>query len=103
MRGRQHNDEPLQDVTNNGSQQNPPSFDVLSTQILNITTIATNLQRELSSLTKRSKDNASDLSRLQEATNVRDEDIRKTLRELVAGLDQKFGTIDSRLLGGLFS
>lgn len=104
-RGRQENEAPLSDITNNSGKQQPqqqeppPSFDVLSGQILNITNIATNLQREMSSLTKRSKDNASDLSKLQEATNVRDEDIRKTLRELVAGLDQKFGNIDSRLLG----
>lgn len=114
LRNRQENEAPLSDVTNSAStaqqqqqhhhhQQQPlqttPSFDILSGQILNITNIATSLQREMSSLTKRSKDNASDLSRLQEATTLRDEDIRKTLRELVAGLDQKFGNIDSRLLG----
>ena len=98
-RNRQEHDAPLSDVTNGASRQSPPSFDVLSSQILNITSIATNLQREMSSLTKRSKDNASDLSRLQEATNQRDEDIRKTLRDLVSGLDHKFGHIDSRLLG----
>ncbi|KAK5937393.1 hypothetical protein PMZ80_010400 [Knufia obscura] len=97
-RNRQEN-EPLSDISNGASRQSPPSFDLLSTQISTITSIATSLQREMASLTKRSKDNAGDLSRLQEATNVRDEDIRKTLRDLVAGLDQKFGNIDSRLLG----
>lgn len=108
LRSRQDSDAPLSDVTNGTTRQPPllqqqappPSFDILSGQILNITNIATNLQREMSSLTKRSKDNASDLSKLQEATNSRDEDIRKALHELVSGLDQKFGNIDSRLLGG---
>lgn len=99
VRNRQDTEPPLSDVTNGSSRNQPPSFDILSTQILNITNIATSLQREMASLTKRSKDNATDLSKLQEATNLRDEDIRKTLRDLVAGLDQKFGNIDSRLLG----
>lgn len=99
IRNRQDNDTPPLSDISNGVRQPPPSFDMLSSQILNITNIATNLQREMSSLTKRSKDNAGDLSRLQEATSQRDEDIRKTLRDLVSGLDQKFGNIDSRLLG----
>ncbi|KAK5106733.1 hypothetical protein LTS08_000855 [Lithohypha guttulata] len=99
VRNRQEEDPPLSDVTNSALRQSPPSFDILSSQILNITNIATSLQREMSSLTKRSKDNTGDLSRLQEATNQRDEDIRKTLRDLVVGLDHKFGNIDSRLLG----
>jgi len=98
VRNRQEN-EPLSDVSNGASRQSPPAYDLLSTQISNITSIATSLQREMASLTKRSKDNSGDLSRLQEATNLRDEDIRKSLRDLVAGLDQKFGNIDSRLLG----
>lgn len=100
QRGRQESQAPLMDITNNNSRNsNSPSLDMLSSQILNITNIATILQRDLSSLTKRSKDNASDLLKLQEATNVRDEDIRKSLRDLISGLDHKFGSIDSRLLG----
>lgn len=100
QRGRQEFQTPLVDVTNNSTRgHNSPSLDVLSSQILNITNIATTLQRDLSSLTKRSKDNASDLLKLQEATNARDEDIRKSLRDLISGLDHKFGSIDSRLLG----
>jgi len=98
VRNRQEN-EPLSDISNGASRQSPAAYDLLSTQISTITSIATSLQREMASLTKRSKDNAGDLSRLQEATNLRDEDIRKSLRDLVAGLDQKFGNIDSRLLG----
>lgn len=99
IRNRQDNDTPPLSDVSNGTRQAPLSFDMLSSQILNITKIATDLQREMSSLTKRSKDNAGDLSRLQQATTQRDEDIRKTLHDLVSGLDQKFGNIDSRLLG----
>ena len=63
-----------------------PSFDVISTQIMSLTNIATNLQREMSQLSRRSKDNASDLISLKEATHRRDEDIRLSLRELVASV-----------------
>ena len=63
-----------------------PSFDVISSQISSLTNIATNLQREMSQLSRRSKDNASDLISLKEATHRRDEDIRLSLRELVASV-----------------
>jgi hypothetical protein len=58
----------------------------------------TNLQKEMSSLNKRSKDNYSDLMSLKDATSTRDEDIRKTLHDLVSGLETKFTSLDSRLL-----
>ena len=63
-----------------------PSFDVISSQIMSLTNIATNLQREMSQLSRRSKDNASDLISLKEATHRRDEDIRLSLRDLVASV-----------------
>lgn len=71
------------------SLRTPQSFDALSSQILNITSIATNLQKELSQLSRRSKDNATDLVSLKEATNARDEDIRKSLRELMTHVNKK--------------
>lgn len=40
-------------------------------------------------LSRRSKDNATDLISLKEATNARDEDIRKSLRELVSNLSTR--------------
>ncbi|KZF25253.1 hypothetical protein L228DRAFT_236371 [Xylona heveae TC161] len=80
-------DAPLSSLSNLPSPTKmPQTFDALSNQILSLTTIATNLQRELNQLSRRSKDNATDLISLKEATNMRDEDIRRCLRDLVAGL-----------------
>ena len=53
----------------------------------------------MTSLSKRSKDNATDLVSLKEATNSRDEDIRKSLKDLIAGLDFRDAAPNSRLLG----
>ena len=58
------------------------SMDSISSQILSLTTIATSLQKEMAQLSRRSKDNATDLLSLKEATNSRDEDIRKSLKDL---------------------
>lgn len=65
------------------------NFDALSSQILSLTSIATNLQREMAQLSRRSKDNATDLISLKAATNARDEDIRRSLRELAANINSK--------------
>ncbi|EAQ87005.1 hypothetical protein CHGG_08258 [Chaetomium globosum CBS 148.51] len=78
---------PLANITN-GSKPivKPPApgqLDSLSSQILSLTDIATTLQKEMSLLSRRSRDNATDLLSLKEATNARDEDIRKSLRELI--------------------
>jgi len=100
VRNRQEVDTPLADITNGQSSSTQPSmsFDALSSQILGLTSIATNLQREMANLSRRSKDNATDLVSLKEATNSRDEDIRKSLHELMSGLDEKFSTLDTKLL-----
>ncbi|KAJ5670338.1 uncharacterized protein N7477_005701 [Penicillium maclennaniae] len=66
----------------------------LSSQILSLTEIASNLQREMSNLSRRSKDNATDLVSLKAATNARDEDIRKSLKELTSNLSTKFLDVD---------
>ncbi|BCR97796.1 uncharacterized protein AKAW2_31115A [Aspergillus luchuensis] len=66
------------------------TFESLSTQILSLTDIASNLQREMAQLSRRSKDNATDLVSLKAATNARDEDIRKSLRDLSSSLAAKF-------------
>ncbi|KAI2820231.1 hypothetical protein CBS115989_3898 [Aspergillus niger] len=66
------------------------SFESLSTQILSLTDIASNLQREMAQLSRRSKDNATDLVSLKAATNARDEDIRRSLRDLSSSLAAKF-------------
>lgn len=66
----------------------PPKFTVhdletLTSQLSGLTSIANSLQREMTNLSRRSKDNATDLISLKEATKSRDEDIRTSLRELV--------------------
>jgi hypothetical protein len=66
----------------------PQNFEAISNQILGLTSIATRLQQEMAALSRRSKDNATDLVSLREATHSRDEDIRKTLRDLVTNLQQ---------------
>ncbi|KAF9869334.1 Chromosome segregation atpase [Colletotrichum karsti] len=71
---------------NNGSTalvKSPQSVDALSGQILSLTSIATALQKDMAQLSRRSRDNATDLLSLKEATKARDEDIRKSLRELI--------------------
>ncbi|KAL8824735.1 MAG: hypothetical protein Q9191_004853, partial [Dirinaria sp. TL-2023a] len=81
----------LNDITKNSfpTNRSPQTFDGISTQILSLTTIATNLQREMAQLSRRSKDNATDLISLKEATNSRDEDIRKSLRDLASNLSSR--------------
>ncbi|KAJ3471224.1 hypothetical protein MRS44_001323 [Fusarium solani] len=76
---------PLSNITNGSSAlvKHPQNLEQLSTQILSLTSIATNLQKEMSQLSRRSRDNATDLLSLKEATNTRDEDIRRSLRELL--------------------
>ena len=76
---------PLASITNGAKAlvKAPQPFDALSDQILTLTNIATTLQKEMSLLSRRSRDNATDLLSLKEATNTRDEDIRKSLRELM--------------------
>ena len=84
-------DNSLFNITNNSTPniRNSQNFDAISTQILSLTSIATNLQREMAQLSRRSKDNATDLISLKEATNSRDEDIRKSLRDLVSNLSSR--------------
>ncbi|KAI8684591.1 hypothetical protein NCS57_00125500 [Fusarium keratoplasticum] len=76
---------PLSNITNGSSAlvKHPQNLEQLSNQILSLTSIATNLQKEMSQLSRRSRDNATDLLSLKEATNTRDEDIRRSLRELL--------------------
>ncbi len=84
-------DTSLSNVTNTSSAmvRTPQTFDAISAQILSLTTIATNLQREMANLSRRSKDNATDLISLKEATNSRDEDIRKSLKDLVSNISTR--------------
>ncbi|KIX03258.1 uncharacterized protein Z518_06810 [Rhinocladiella mackenziei CBS 650.93] len=91
---------PLRDIANGALPpgQSSFSFDALSSQILSLTSIVTNVQKEMMNLNKRSKDNYGDLMSLKEATTSRDEDIRQSLRDLVAGLENKFTNLDARLL-----
>ncbi|SPO05715.1 related to transport protein USO1 [Cephalotrichum gorgonifer] len=84
----------LSNVTNNSTaaatKTSPtPDASELSQQIETLTNIATSLQKELSALSRRSRDNATDLMSLKQATNSRDEDIRKTLRDLMGNLSEK--------------
>ena len=104
MRNRQDAEAPLSNITNITTMtaltrsQSPMTYDAISAQILSLTSIATNLQREMLQLSRRSKDNATDLMSLKEATNSRDEDIRKSLKDLLSGLDTNFKTLDTKLL-----
>ncbi|KAF2195556.1 hypothetical protein K469DRAFT_649632 [Zopfia rhizophila CBS 207.26] len=97
---REHLDPPLSNITNSSSStkpaQTPQTFDAISNQLLSITTIVSNLQKEMSQLNRRSKDNATDLISLKETTSSRDEDIRKSLRELVTTMNQSAGGDMSR-------
>ncbi|KAI6781833.1 uncharacterized protein J7T54_004999 [Emericellopsis cladophorae] len=96
---------PLSNVTNGataGSKQ-PQITDNLSAQILSLTNIATSLQKEMSALSRRSRDNATDLLSLKEATNTRDEDIRKSLRDLLGSVNETSHRITSGpQYGGLY-
>lgn len=87
-------DTSLSNITNHSSAmvRNPQTFDAISSQILGLTSIATNLQREMAQLSRRSKDNATDLISLKEATNLRDEDIRTSLRDLVSNLSSNISS-----------
>ena len=90
-------DHTLNDITNSPGTPTPvrpnTTYD-FSSQLLNLTAIANNLQKEMAQLSRRSKDNATDLISLKDATSKRDEDIRKSLRELTTGI-----TLNSGLLG----
>ncbi|CAG8898292.1 unnamed protein product [Penicillium egyptiacum] len=71
------------------------SMDSLSNQIHSLTDIASSLQREMMNLSRRSKDNATDLVSLKAATNARDEDIRKSLKDLSSHLTNKYLDADA--------
>ncbi|VUC23882.1 unnamed protein product [Clonostachys rosea] len=94
----------LSNITNgavppvNGSQ----SLDQISEQMISLTNIATSLQKEMSQLSRRSRDNATDLLSLKEATNNRDEDIRKSLKDLLSGVTETSSRLTSNHFGGLF-
>ena len=90
-------DTSLCDITNGSitPMRVPHTFDAISSQILSLTSIATNLQREMAQLSRRSKDNATDLISLKEATNLRDEDIRMCLKDLVSTISPRL--IEHRL------
>lgn len=84
-------DPPLQNITNSSSPSPTPGqpLDSISTQLLSITNIVSSLQKDMSQLSRRSKDNATDLISLKEATNSRDEDIRKSLKDLLSNMNEK--------------
>ena len=85
-------DTPLADITNSSNlttAKPPQDFHGIESSILSLTAIATNLQKEMTQLSRRSKDNATDLISLKEATNSRDEDIRKSLKDLTLNLSSR--------------
>ncbi|KAK1761491.1 hypothetical protein QBC47DRAFT_30300 [Echria macrotheca] len=87
---------PLANITNSSTAlvKVPQSLEALSNQILTLTSIATTLQKEMSQLSRRSRDNATDLLSLKEATSARDEDIRKSLRELITDAKSRASSRD---------
>ena len=84
-------DPPLQNFTNSSIPTPAPGqpLDSISTQLLSITNIVSSLQKDMSQLSRRSKDNATDLISLKEATNSRDEDIRQSLKDLLNTMHEK--------------
>ncbi|KAF9700852.1 hypothetical protein EKO04_001136 [Ascochyta lentis] len=84
-------DPPLQNITNSATPTPAPGqpLDSISTQLLSITNIVSSLQKDMSQLSRRSKDNATDLISLKEATNSRDEDIRQSLKDLLTSMSEK--------------
>lgn len=100
--------EPVLSNITNGSTPTPASkqgqnLEDISGQILTLTSIATALQKEMSQLSRRSRDNATDLLSLKEATTTRDEDIRRNLRDLMGSISDTGSRISSRdPLGSLY-
>ncbi|KAK0756844.1 hypothetical protein N5P37_010362 [Trichoderma harzianum] len=84
---------PLSNITNGAKGA---TMDSLASQILSLTSIASSLQKEMAALSRRSRDNATDLLSLKEATNTRDEDIRKSLRDLLGNINETSAKISSR-------
>jgi hypothetical protein len=85
-------DPPLQNITNSPTRAPAAAsqnLDNISTQLLSINSIVSSLQKDMSQLSRRSKDNATDLISLKEATNSRDEDIRQSLKDLLHNMAQK--------------
>lgn len=80
---------PVQGPAPPSPSPSPQSFDAISSQLLSINTIVSSLQKDMSQLARRSKDNATDLISLKEATNTRDEDIRQSLKDLLSTMSQK--------------
>ncbi|KAG6042238.1 hypothetical protein E4U41_002581 [Claviceps citrina] len=78
----------LSNITNGSIPRAPSSSADVAAQLVTLTNIATSLQKEMSALTRRSRDNATDLLILKEATKTRDEDVRKSLRELVGNINE---------------
>ncbi|KAJ6786971.1 hypothetical protein PWT90_07451 [Aphanocladium album] len=96
--------EPLSNITNGttASPEKPQSsLDGVAAQLLSLTGIATALQKEMAALTRRSRDNATDLLSLKEATNTRDEDIRKSIRDLVGRVDDQNNRLSLTSLNNL--
>ncbi|KAK5998006.1 hypothetical protein PT974_00375 [Cladobotryum mycophilum] len=91
---------PLSNITN--GQKPNSSLENLSTQILGLTNIAQSLQREMAALSRRSRDNATDLLSLKEATNTRDEDIRKSLRDLLGNITDQSARLAKDSFGGYY-
>ena len=93
-------DSPLGDMTNSSHKSSgPQNWDSIATQISNLTSISLALQKEMSQLNRRSRDTATDLFGLKDAANQRDEDIRKSLKELVSSIGSDAGSVFGRSSG----
>ena len=89
-------DKSLFDTTNGSipSARGSQDFEAISTQIMSLTSIATNLQQEMTNLSKRSKDNATDLAQLKDTAKERDTNIHKSLKDLLVNVSS--GLLESR-------
>ncbi len=95
--------EPLSNVTNGATSQDKSqlALDGVASQLVSLTNIASALQKEMAALTRRSRDNATDLLSRKEATTTRDEDIRKSIRDLVGRVDDQTSRLSITSLNNL--
>lgn len=86
---------PLSIITNGSTPKHSLTPNDVAAQLVTLTEIARSLQKEMSALTRRSRDNATDLLSLKEATKTRDDDVRKSLREIVGNITDSSSRIAS--------
>ena len=86
-------DMPLSDITNTTNAQAVQDFERIHSQMKDLTNIANALQKEMTALSKRSRDNATDLMALKKATSGNEE----VLEVLCSALDELKSYLGSQI------